>query len=221
MENGLGSGRIERSAGEGDAGDDTTQPHAAQLTVWDVPSAVVAGERFRVSVGVRCSAGCALGGHELGLFDQDGSQVGTVTLGHEVWPGTEALHYSEVEAKAPLAPGSHRWEIRTGDWVSKVPHSAGSLPIVVRVVSAPDCEVTVKVVDRESQAPVKGARVVLHPYRAVTDANGIAKVKVARGPYDILVSGSNYVPAGTSVEVTDDVVTCAELDADQPDEVLE
>ena len=61
-----------------------TEPHAAELTVWDVPSAAVAGERFRVSVGVRCSAGCGLGGHELGIFDQDGSQVGTVTLGHEV-----------------------------------------------------------------------------------------------------------------------------------------
>jgi len=221
MENGLGSGRTERSPGEGDAGGDTTQPHAAQLTVWDVPSAAVAGERFRVSVGIRCSAGCGLGGHELGLFDQDGSQVGTVTLGHEVWPGTEALYYSEVEAKAPLAPGSHRWEIRTGDWVSEVPHAAGSLPIVVRVVSAPDCEVTVKVVDRESQAPIKGARVVMHPYRAVTDANGIAKVKVTGGPYDILVSGSKYVPASTSVEVTADMVTCAELDADTVDEIPE
>ena len=197
------------------------EPHEVQLTVWDVPSAAVAGERFRTSVGVRCSAGCGLGGRELRFLDQDGSQVGTVTLGHEVWPGTDALYYSEVEAKAPLAPGSHRWEIRTGDWDSKVPHSAGSLPIVVRVVSAPECEVTVKVVDRENQAPVKGARVVLHPYRAVTDANGIAKVKVTRGSYDILVAGSKYVPATTSVEVAADMVTCAELDADTVDEIPE
>jgi len=197
------------------------EPHAAELTVWDVPSATVAGERFRVSVGVRCSAGCGLGGHELGLFDQDGSQVGTVTLGHEVWQGTEALYYSEVEAQAPLAPGSHRWEIRTGNWVSKVPHTAGSLPIVVRVVGAPDCEVTVRAVDREKQTPIKGARVVMHPYRAVTDANGIAKVKVNRGPYDILVSGSKYVPASTRVEVKDNLVTCAELDADTVDEIPE
>ena len=197
------------------------KPHAAELTVWDVPSAAVAGERFRVSVGVRCSAGCGLGGHELGLFDQDGSRVGAVTLGHEVWQGTEALYYSVVEAQAPLAPGSHRWEIRTGDWVSKVPHAAGSLPIVVRVVNAPDCEISVKVVDRESQAPLKGARVVMHPYRAVTDANGIAKVKVTRGAYDILVSGSKYLPASTRVEVTADMVTSAELDADTVDEIPE
>ena len=222
MENGLGSGRTERSPGEGDAGGDTMQPHAAQLTVWDVPSAAVAGERFRVSVGVRCSAGCGLGGHELGLFDQDGSQVGTVTLGHEVWPGTEALYYSEVEAKAPLAPGSHRWEIRTGDWVSEVPHAAGSFPLMLRVVPSPDCEVTVRAVDRENQTPIAGARVVMHPYRAVTDDNGIARVRAARGEYDILVSASRYLAACASVEVTADLTTSAELEADQsPDEVLE
>ena len=64
------------------------------------------------------------------------------------------------------------------------------VPVVVRVVSAPDCEVTVRALDREKQTPIKGARVVMHPYRAVTDENGVAKVRVARGQYDILVSGS-------------------------------
>ncbi len=82
--------------------------------------------------------------------------------------------------------------------------------------ASPDCEVTVRAVDREKQTPIKGARVVMHPYRAVTDENGIAKVRVARGQYDILVSGSRYMPACTSVEVTADMITSAELDADQP-----
>jgi hypothetical protein len=56
----------------------------------------------------------------------------------------------------------------------------------------------------------------MHPYRTVTDENGIAKIKVTRGPYDILVSGSKYMPLCTSVEVTVDMITSAELDADQP-----
>jgi hypothetical protein len=216
-----GNSRGEVSPGEADSGGDTTQPHAAQLNVWDVPSAAVAGERFRIAVGVRCPAGCDLGGGSLGIFDQDGARVGTARLGHEVWPGAEALYYSEVEAQAPLAPGSHRWEIRTADWVSKQPHAAGALPVTVRVVRPPDCEVTVKVVDRESQAPIKGARVVMHPYRAVTDDNGVAKVKVTRGPYDILVSGSKYVPACAGVEVAADLITSAELDADSGDDIPE
>ncbi len=196
----------------------TSDAHALELTVWDVPSATAASERFAVSVGARCSAGCDLGGRELSLFDQDGGRAGTVKLGHAVWPGTEALYFAEVEARAPLEAGSHQWEAKMAGWNGKPPHTAGSFPLVVRVVTAPDCEVTVKAVDRANQAPIAGARVVMHPYRAATDDNGIARVRVARGHYDILVSGSRYLPACTSVEVTADMATNAELDADQPDE---
>lgn len=190
--------------------------HAVQLNVWDVPSAIVAGERFRISVGARCSAGCDLSGQELSLLDQEGSQVGTVKLGHDVWPGTESLYFAEIEAQAPLAAGSHQWQAKVTGWESELPHATASLPMVVRVVSPPDCEVTIKAADRETHAPIKGARVVMHPYRAVTDENGIAKVRVTRGQYDILVSGSKYLPVCTSVEVTADMITSAELDVDEP-----
>ena len=199
--------------------------HAVQLTAWDVPSAIVAGESFKLALGVRCSAGCDLAGQGLSIFDQEGSRIGTVKLGHDLWPDTEALYFAEVEARAPLTAGSHQWEARVADWDSELPHAISSLPVVVRVVSPPDCEVTVRVVDREKQAPIKSARVVMHPYRAVTDENGIASVRVAKGQYDILVSGSRYTSVCTSLEVTADMSTSAELDADQPwvspDEVLE
>jgi hypothetical protein len=201
------------------------EPHAVELTAWDVPSATVAGERFKVSVGVRCSAGCNLSGRELSLLNQEGSRVGTVKLGREVWPGTEALYFAEVEARAPLEAGSHQWEATITGWDTELPHAAGSFPLTVRVVSAPDCEVTVRAVDREKQTPIEGARVVMHPYRAVTDQNGMARVRVARGQYDVLVSGSRYMPARTSIEVTADMITSAELDTElpweSPDEVLE
>src|SRR5512132_2673405 len=111
------------------------EPHAAELTVWDVPSATVAGEHFRVMVGARCPAGCDLGGQELGIFDQEGARVGTVKLGRDVWPGTEALYVAEVQASAPPAAGSHQWEVKTADWDTEMPHSAGSFPVAVRVVS--------------------------------------------------------------------------------------
>jgi hypothetical protein len=190
--------------------------HTVQLNVWDVPSATVAGERFRVLVGLRCSAGCNLSGRELSLLDQEGSQVGTVKLGRDVWPGTEALYFAEVEARAPQTAGSFRWEVKAADGGPELSHATGLLPVVVRVVSPPDCEVTVKAIDREMQTPIAGVRVVMHPYRAMTGEDGIAKVRVARGSYDILVSGSRYMPVTTSVEVTADLTTTAELDADQP-----
>ncbi len=203
----------------GDRGVEATpDAHALELTVWDVPSATVAGERFAVAIGARCSAGCDLGGSELSIFDHEGSLAGTVKLGHDVWPGTQALYFAEVKARAPLEAGSHPWEAKMAGWDGELPHTGSSFPLVVRVVTAPDCEVTVRVVDRENQALIAGAHVVMHPYRAVTDSNGIARVKVARGRYDILVSGSRYLPACASIEVTADMATSAELDADQPDE---
>ena len=133
------------------------KPHAAELNVWDVPSAIVAGERFKFTVGVRCSAGCNLGGRGLSIVDGGGSQVGAANLGHDIWPGTDALYFAEVEAEAPAAAGSHPWEVRTAAWDSELPHAAGSAAMAVRVVSPPDCEVTVEVVDRENQSPIEGA----------------------------------------------------------------
>ena len=86
----------------------------------------------------------------------------------------------------------------------------------LKVVRPPNCEVTVEAIDREKQTPIKGARVVMHPYRATTGENGLAKLKVAEGRYDILVSASKYVPVNTVVEVTADVITRAELDVEPP-----
>jgi hypothetical protein len=199
-----------------DEAESPAETHAAELTVWDVPSAIVAGEPFKAMVGLRCSGGCNLGGRALGIFDQQGSRVGEVKLGQEVWPGTETLYFVEVVATAPVATGSHQWEMKCDGWGSEVPHAAGSIPVALRVVDPPDCLVTIKAVDRESQAPLRGASVVMHPYRAVTDENGIAKVRAARGQYEILVSGSRHIPVCTSVELTADLDTTAELDVEQP-----
>jgi hypothetical protein len=213
------------------------EAHAIELTVWDVPPAVVAGERFRFAVGARCSAGCDMGGRALSIVDREGSVIAcrtrgsgarsegpavtesthrSVQLGRDVCAGTEALYFAELEARAPLEAGSHAWEAKIDGWNAEVPHAAGSFPLRVRVVDAPECEVTVTAIDRETQTPIAGSRVVMHPYRAVTDDKGAAKVRVARGRYDILVSGSRYLPACASVEVTADMETSAELEADQP-----
>jgi hypothetical protein len=190
--------------------------HATELNVWDMPSTVVAGGRFRFMIGVRCSAGCCLAGQELSIVDQDNAQRGVANLGRDVWPETDALYVAEIKGEAPSAAGAHQWEIRTTAWDCELPHAAGSLALSVRVVNPPDCEVTVEAVDRENQTPIKGARVIMHPYRAVTDENGIARVKVTKGQYDILVSAYKYLAASTSTEVTADMVTRAELEVDPP-----
>jgi hypothetical protein len=190
--------------------------HQAALNVWDTPSAIVAGSHFKFMVGVRCSAGCCLAGQGLAIVDQQGAQVGEAKLGSEIWPETDALYVAEVEAEAPASAGAHQWEVRTAAWDCELPHEAGAAVVSLRVVAAPDCEVTVEAVDKEQQTPIKDARVTMHPYRATTDANGVARVKVTKGYYEIFVSAAKYVSVSTSAEVTADMITRAELEADAP-----
>ena len=77
-------------------------------------------------------------------------------------------------------------------------------------------QIKVEAFDRENQVPIKGARVVMHPYRALTDENGVASVRVTKCQYDILVSASKFLPVTTTVEVTADMITRAELDVEPP-----
>ncbi len=194
----------------------TPELHAVALTVWDVPPTTASGERFTVSVGARCSVGCDLAGRELTIVDHNGLRAGMVKLGGDVCPGTEALYFARIEVSAPLEAGSHPWEARMAGWETAPPHACGSFTLMVRVVPTPDCVVTVKVFDREKQTPIAGARVVMHPYRALTDDSGIARVNVVKGPYDILVSRSHYLPTCVGVDVTADMISSAALDADRP-----
>ena len=74
-------------------------PHATELNVWEIPSAIVAGRRFKFMVGVSCSAGCCLAARDWSILDQDGAQRGTATLGNDVWPETDALYVAEIEGR--------------------------------------------------------------------------------------------------------------------------
>jgi len=188
-----------------------TKAHAASVNVWGLPSAIAAGERFGLKVGVKCSAGCKLSGRPLRIFDHEGAQVGSASLRDDIWPGTSALYFSEVEAQAPLKTGDYKWQVKTPASERGVPHAAGSFTFTVKVVSPPDYEVTVAAVDSAKQTPINGAHVLLHPYRSRTDETGMAKVKVTRGRYKLFVSGFNYIPYEGNIDVAGDVTTRVEL----------
>jgi hypothetical protein len=189
------------------------RPHAASVNVWGLPSAIAARERFRLKVGIKCSAGCNLTGKPFGILDHEGAKVGAGSLLDRVWPGTSALYFAELEAEAPRATGDYQWRVEAPGLDSGVPHAAASFPFAVKVVGPPDHEVTVEAFDSETRAPIKGAHVLLHPYRALTDERGVAKVKVAKGRYKLFVSGFNYMAHEDIIDVTDDVTTRAELAA--------
>ena len=193
-----------------------TTPHAMSANVWGLPSAIAAGERFRFKVGIKCSAACKLAGRPLRVHDDEGAEVGAARLRDDVWPGTAALYFAEMEARAPLATGDHEWHVECPGSDSGIPHAAGATTFAVKVVSPPDHEVTVEAFDSETQAPIAGAHVLLHPYRALTDERGMAKVKVAKGRYQLFVSGFQYIAYQGIIDVAGDVTARAEL-ASEPE----
>jgi hypothetical protein len=192
-------------------------PHAASVNVWGLPSAIAVGERFSFKIGIKCSAGCELVGKALSIIDHDGAQIAAAKLSDDVWPGTSALYFAEVEAQAPRTPGGFTWQVSTPGSEQGAPHSAGACGFAVKVVAPSDHELTVEAFDGDTQTPIKGAHVLLHPYRALTDERGVARVKVAKGRYTLFVSGFNYIGHEQIIDVTSDVTARAEL-AVEPDE---
>ena len=197
----------------------TAMAHGASVNVWGLPSAISAGERFSFKVGVKCSAGCKLAGRALSIVDEEGAQVAAANLCNDVWPGTSALYFAEVEAQAPRTPGDFTWQVTTAASEQSPPHGAGSCSFLVIVVEPPDHEVTVEAFDHDTQAPIKGAHVLLHPYRALTDQRGVAKVKVAKGRYTLFVSGFNYIGHEQIIDVASDVTARAELAVEAEEDV--
>jgi hypothetical protein len=147
-----------------------------------------------------------------------GTQVGAGTLPAERWPGT-VLHVVEVELEAPAEEALYTWSVKVrstslqtnSEPDGEIVHAEESINFGVRVVGHPEFMVTVETVDAGDQRPLSGARVVMHPYRAVTDEGGIAKVRVAKGTYKLFVSQSRYVTFGLPVDVDGDMTARAEL----------
>jgi len=226
---------IDVSPGVVDAGEETA-PHSTNVVVWDVPSAIVAGERFMMKIGMKCPNECDLTNRDFGIYDHEGNQRATGTLPGERWPGTTGLYVAEVVLEAPAAEGLYTWSVRAGPSAAlgtgpstapdaspstalgagsgadvEMAHAEGSVTFGVRVVSHPECLVTIEAVDQVSQMPLSGARVVMHPYKAVTDERGIAEVRVAKGAYKLFVSQTRYLTFSLPIEVTADTTTRAEL----------
>jgi len=190
----------------------TVKPHTTHVVAWDAPSAVVVGERFRMKVGIKCANECDLKNTEFGIYDHQGVQVARGMLTGDRWPGTSGLYAAEVELEAPAREGLYTWSVRhQGSDVGTL-HAEGSISFGVRVVSQPQHLVTVEAVDKDSQTPLSGARVVMHPYKAVTDERGLAEVRVARGAYRLFVSQTKYVTFGLPIEVIADMKARVELD---------
>ena len=195
--------------------DDNRKPHDTQVVVWDTPPAIARGERFTIKLGVTCSSKCGPAGWVVEVRDHDGEARATTTLGDDPWPGTDALYHAEVALAAPDTEGLYTWEAAALTGGLAVAHTDRSVPVGVRVVSTPACLLTVVVRDAQSQSPVAGAKVVAHPYRAVTDERGVAQLRVPAGECRLFVTGKSYVPFRFNGEVKTDTTIRAELAQDR------
>jgi hypothetical protein len=198
--------------------DDTTRaikPHDTRVVVWDEPSTIECGEKFSVKLGIKCSSECQTGGWAVEVRDHDGKKRATAAMSNEPWPGTVGLHYAEVELSAPDTEGLHTWEAKAPVDALDIPHAEGLARFGVRAVPTPECLLTVVAVDVESQAPVEGAKVVLHPYKTFTDERGVAGVRVPQGEYRLFVSGKKYFPFRSECDIKADVTIRAELALDR------
>jgi hypothetical protein len=192
------------------------EPHATRIVVWDVPPAVECGAPFRIRVGVKCAAECPAAARTVQIRDAGRRCVASAAVGESPSPGT-SLYSTELELRAPAAAGLQTWEAvapEVGGETGGPVHAAASALFQVRAVTAPECLVKVVAIDAQSRAPLQGAKVVAHPYRAVTDARGIAEIRVPKGAYRLFVSGREHFPFRSDGEITADVTIHAELDRD-------
>jgi hypothetical protein len=201
------------------------QIHATRLVVWDVPPAIERGTPFRVKLGVKCASQCGAHAWQVEVRDDEGRTVATASVSEAPWPGT-ALHVADVELRAPDADGLFAWQARVpyveGDGSAGPAHEAAAASFNVRAVPAPECLLKVLAVDARTRAPVEGAKVVAHPYRGVTGADGIAELRVSKGAYRLFVSGRDYVPfrADGNVEADTSITAALALDLGPSDAEL-
>lgn len=180
----------------------SVKAHDAYLNVWDIPATITAGDAFSFRVGIKCSCGCNLANRGFVVRDERGATVASGTLGGEVWPGTDAVYYAEVQAVAPTDINLHQWTVESAGSNSGIAHASGSLAMRVRTVAAPDQEIRIEALDRESGAPLKGIKLIIGPYRATTGEDGVARVKVVADHYVVHASGRHCLPYRDHLDAT-------------------
>lgn len=187
-----------------------TRPHATSMAVWDVPSPVVVNRSFSVKVGVKCSATCRLAGQLIEVRDDGGTLIGEGRLGEMPWPGTSALYVADVELAAPATEGTLAWSAGFPATQAALPHETVSATFSVRTAKPPEHRVTIRVTDKETEAPLEHVDVRLGAYRALTDARGVASLEVPGGTYSLDAWKVGYEMLPRSVEVGTDLMVQVE-----------
>jgi len=183
----------------------TTVPHATSLAVWDTPSPVVRGAMFEIKVGAKCTSSCRLGGRGIEVVDESGEVVGSGALTDEIVPETTSLYWTTLTVHAPQELEHHAWSVRFAASGLELPHEGDASSFSFITVAEPEHSVLVKVVNKETKAPIEGAQIRLGQYRAITDAAGVASVSVPKGKFPLVVTHVGYDMPERTIKVEKDV----------------
>jgi len=190
------------------------------LAVWDIPAAAAAGEHFTVKAGVKSQGTAALGGGRIEVLDGTGRIVASGVLGPAPWPGTDGLYWSEIELRAPQAAGLTQLSARFDAASLDAPHEGATQPFAVAVVPSPEHVLTVTVAAEDG--PLADAIVRAGPIRVMTDADGRARLHLAKGAHQIAVwkMGYDSEPVPLTVEADTALSIAARLrPEDNPDAI--
>ena len=191
--------------------------HGLRPVVWDIPPAIETGADFTIRAGLRCTSGCRSAGWSLCVRDADGAMLATATVGDVPADGTEALFFATLTLRAPDAPGHMTWQVLPLAHDRGLPHVPLATPLAFNVVARAEHVIRVRALDMVTGDPIARAKVVAHPFRTFTDAEGMAELAVPRGVYTVFVSGKQYFPVRTVADVATegDIRILAEMQVDR------
>jgi hypothetical protein len=182
-----------------------TKPHTASLAIWDVPSPVVFDSRFRVKIGLKCSAICQLTGAVVEVHDYAGEKVGQGALGHSAWHGTEHLYWADVELMSPASENVFSWTARFAGARSRLPHTDASAMFSFRTARPPDVRVTVVTVSQDTGMPVNDVEVRVGPYQGFSDDSGVAVIDLPQGTYEFTIRKDGFTAEPVTATMSEDV----------------
>jgi hypothetical protein len=197
-----------------------TRPQPTSLAVWAIPSPVVTGQSFAIKAGAKSAAGCDLAGRTIIVRDEGGAVMASGSLGATPWPDTDALYWTELRLPAPAKAGMFSWSVKFDATGLALPHEGASSRFSIAIVDPPEHRLTVKVIERETAAPVADAKVRLGAYRGATGPSGLAEIMLPKGAYDLTVWRPGYEAAPSAVTIEADAtieVTVSPVPEDNPD----
>jgi hypothetical protein len=112
---------------------------------------------------------------------------------------------------APEQEGLSEWSVRFAADELAVPHDGASAEFSVAVVRPPEHRLAVKVIEKESRAPIEDVQLRLGAYRGATGQSGLVEIMMPKGAYELHIWKAGYEAPSQTVDIRQD--TSLEVEA--------